>query len=492
MQRFADITNSTFFVKTAGSHYKRLVRTLGTVPRAIGALRAAHRHAARCGSDALLAHGQAEDAPKRSPQKAYLMALHERLHPDTFHITIKKRLTAWFLRPPVPVRQEDPAVQRAIIARERLDNRAAHWAGSWLPDVLLSNRDIINKGDWEAWCEEYVYTVLGYDMFQPLYHSRRVRRFIAQENCDNAWRTSNMARSRLELAMLGDKDKHGHEVTGLKKTLRCIEKALLRPGEGRGRTERVGDVVRGMLIAKAMASYMTSLCSNERQQAQRGGNLLSEDPLAIDLDERHRVGLLAVLVRGDDVVGIAVHAGRELLTEHVGGRVGDDPSLDGLLRISSAGRRAPEQLQELSSFTYKQANFFISERGIEVVDLALPAGREESIAAQGHDPELAVLEAEQLDVRFDGNPHSGHLGVEDEDSRVPVLAFLVIGEIPQHSAVGEVKGADAVLGGEDDDLARLPGDLTFEAAGDRALEDVVSGAAGDREHFRATVTGKGR
>ena len=41
-------------------------------------------------------------------------------------------------------------------------------------------------------------------MFQPLYHSRRIRRFIAQEICENAWRTSNMARSRLELAMLGD------------------------------------------------------------------------------------------------------------------------------------------------------------------------------------------------------------------------------------------------------------------------------------------------
>ena len=42
--------------------------------------------------------------------------------------------------------------------------------------------------------------------------------------------------------------------TGLKKTVRCLEKALLRPGDGRGRTEGVCDVVRAMMIAKDMAT----------------------------------------------------------------------------------------------------------------------------------------------------------------------------------------------------------------------------------------------
>ena len=59
----------------------------------------------------------------------------------------------------------------------------------------------------------------------------------------------------LELSMLGDVNpKDGAEGTGLKKSYRCIEKAELRPGEERGRTDRVCDVVRAMLIANDMAT----------------------------------------------------------------------------------------------------------------------------------------------------------------------------------------------------------------------------------------------
>ena len=54
------------------------------------------------------------------------------------------------------------------------------------------------------------------------------------------------------MASLGEIDKHGREQTGLKSTKRIVEKAALRPGEGRGRTERVCDVVRAMLVAKDM------------------------------------------------------------------------------------------------------------------------------------------------------------------------------------------------------------------------------------------------
>ena len=57
---------------------------------------------------------------------------------------------------------------------------------------------------------------------------------------------------RLEMASLGEIDKHGREQTGLKATKRMVEKAALRPGERRGRTERVCDVVRAMLVAKDM------------------------------------------------------------------------------------------------------------------------------------------------------------------------------------------------------------------------------------------------
>ena len=54
------------------------------------------------------------------------------------------------------------------------------------------------------------------------------------------------------MASLGERDGHGREQTGLKATKRIVEKAALRPGEGRGRTDRVCDVVRAMLVAKDM------------------------------------------------------------------------------------------------------------------------------------------------------------------------------------------------------------------------------------------------
>ena len=54
------------------------------------------------------------------------------------------------------------------------------------------------------------------------------------------------------MASLGEIDKHGREQTGLKATKRIVEKAALRPGKGRGRTDRVCDVVRAMLVAKDM------------------------------------------------------------------------------------------------------------------------------------------------------------------------------------------------------------------------------------------------
>ena len=58
----------------------------------------------------------------------------------------------------------------------------------------------------------------------------------------------------LELALLGVADKHGVTQTGLKKASRIVEKAALRRGVGRGRTECVCDVVRAMLVASDMAT----------------------------------------------------------------------------------------------------------------------------------------------------------------------------------------------------------------------------------------------
>ena len=55
---------------------------------------------------------------------------------------------------------------------------------------------------------------------------------------------SEATKAELELARLGAKDKHGNEVTGLKKSSRIVEKAQLIAGEGRGKSGRVCDVVR--------------------------------------------------------------------------------------------------------------------------------------------------------------------------------------------------------------------------------------------------------
>ena len=65
-----------------------------------------------------------------------------------------------------------------------------------------------------------------------------------------AWATG----AKLELLLLGDRDRHGREVTSLKKVSRIIEKAQLRPGKGRGSTKWTCDVVRAMLVCKDMAT----------------------------------------------------------------------------------------------------------------------------------------------------------------------------------------------------------------------------------------------
>ena len=54
--------------------------------------------------------------------------------------------------------------------------------------------------------------------------------------------------ARLELATLGER------TTGLKKVSRVVEKVALRPGEGRGQSDAVCDVVRAMLVAMDMAT----------------------------------------------------------------------------------------------------------------------------------------------------------------------------------------------------------------------------------------------
>ena len=65
---------------------------------------------------------------------------------------------------------------------------------------------------------------------------------------------SEASGAALELAVLDQPDRRGRTQTGLKKTARIVEKAQLRPGEGRGKTERVCDVVRAMLVAKDMVT----------------------------------------------------------------------------------------------------------------------------------------------------------------------------------------------------------------------------------------------
>ena len=58
--------------------------------------------------------------------------------------------------------------------------------------------------------------------------------------------------TRLEMQRVGDKDKHGHETSGLKKLQRVVEKALLKPaGDATvGETDSVLDVVRAMIVVK--------------------------------------------------------------------------------------------------------------------------------------------------------------------------------------------------------------------------------------------------
>jgi len=73
--------------------------------------------------------------------------------------------------------------------------------------------------------------------------------------------------ARLELAVLSAKEDTGASdgggagqgeerkaKTGLKKTSRVVEKSALRPGEGRGRSKWVCDVVRAMLVATSMSA----------------------------------------------------------------------------------------------------------------------------------------------------------------------------------------------------------------------------------------------
>ena len=58
--------------------------------------------------------------------------------------------------------------------------------------------------------------------------------------------------TKLELASLIHRSQ-GKEVSGLKRCTRIVEKVQLRPGDGRGRSDRVCDVCRAMLIASDMA-----------------------------------------------------------------------------------------------------------------------------------------------------------------------------------------------------------------------------------------------
>ena len=60
--------------------------------------------------------------------------------------------------------------------------------------------------------------------------------------------------AKLELQLLGDVDRHGCEVTSVKKIARIVEKAKLQFGDRRGRTDRVCDAVRAMLVAPDVAT----------------------------------------------------------------------------------------------------------------------------------------------------------------------------------------------------------------------------------------------
>ena len=69
-----------------------------------------------------------------------------------------------------------------------------------------------------------------------------------------ARRVAAASGARLALAVPFVVDKHGREATGLKSIVRIVQKAQLRPGANRGRTDRVCDVVRGMLVTPDMAT----------------------------------------------------------------------------------------------------------------------------------------------------------------------------------------------------------------------------------------------
>eukprot|EP00959_Pyramimonas_sp_CCMP1952_P176288 3683713-Pyramimonas_sp.AAC.1 len=49
--------------------------------------------------------------------------------------------SAWYLLPR-PVRHQDPALPLAQATRANLQDRAAHWAGSWPPDLPLMDPNI--------------------------------------------------------------------------------------------------------------------------------------------------------------------------------------------------------------------------------------------------------------------------------------------------------------------------------------------------------------
>ena len=129
------VSDSTFYVTKKGSHFKHISRNLSSPHRARGSLLAAHKYAARKGMLATLNSHKPEDGQakkKRTPQKAYLRALQERLYHDTMHLTIRKRLLAWYPqldphhRP--AQRQPNPEREHAEDIKNRLLRRSVAWA----------------------------------------------------------------------------------------------------------------------------------------------------------------------------------------------------------------------------------------------------------------------------------------------------------------------------------------------------------------------------
>eukprot|EP00959_Pyramimonas_sp_CCMP1952_P153279 3206409-Pyramimonas_sp.AAC.1 len=90
---------------------------------------------------------------------AYQLALQEKLYNDTMHVTIKRRLIAWY---PANFgrqnarRPRDAALAEAEDIQDRLQRRAAAWSARWLPDILLYLRSFDNQAGWQSWCEDYV------------------------------------------------------------------------------------------------------------------------------------------------------------------------------------------------------------------------------------------------------------------------------------------------------------------------------------------------